>query len=466
MVGRTILINPNFQDDISDLSQISIGPPLGLAYIAAILKKKGFCVNIIDANAEKLDRKEILSILKKENPKYVGITATTPTYASCLKLAKQIKKTLKTVKIVFGGIHPSTFPNEVLKEKYIDYVVLNEGEYTFLELIEGKKLLKNIQGLGFKDKGIIKINPKREFIKNLDDLPFPARELLPNDKYASLEFSSFSTIIAMRGCPANCIYCSVPKFCGRTLRIRSVKNVIEEIEELVYKFKIKSFSFLDDTFTYDKKWVESFCLNMIDKRLNDKIKWLCLTRVDTVDLALLKLMKKAGCYKIELGIESGSPKILKKIGKGITRSQIKNAFRLAKKARLATMAFVMVGFPFEKKEDILMTKKLLHEINPNFIQVSYPTPYPNTPFYEYCKKKNVIENVEKLDFSRYKFLKELNVKNKQGLSKERIISLKKDIEKSFYIRPIYMIRNFFYILKISKDIKLVMRRILSFMGKI
>jgi len=467
VIKKVLLINPNYQKVISSLSQISIGPPLGLAYIAAVLRKNKIEVSIIDANAEDLNLQKILSRIREESPDIIGITSVTPTIDLCSQLASKIKESFPTIPIIAGGIHPSISPSETLKNNpSIDFLIIGEGEYAFLELINNlnrEKNLRNVKGLVWREKGRIVINKKRGFIEDLDSLPLPARDLLPNKKYRSIEFNSFTTIIAMRGCPANCIYCDVPSFCGKKLRKRSVDNVIKEIEECIQKYGIKSFSFLDDTFTYDKEWVAKFCDTMIRKNLNKKVKWICLTRVDNINLELLKKMKQAGCYKIELGIESGSPKILKKIGKGITIEHIRKGFEYAKQAGLTTMAFVMVGFPFETEEDIIMTKDLVKEINPLFLQVSYATPYPGTCFYDYCRKNNLLLTN---DFSQYVFLNKSVIKNENGLNTEKIIELKKDLERSFYLRPGYMVGSFFYLLKTSESLSLFLNRCLIFLRKV
>jgi len=467
VVKKVLLINPNYQKEISSLSQISIGPPLGLAYIAAMLRKDNIKVKIIDSNAENINIKSILSRIKNGTPDLIGLTSVTPTIELCDRLSSEIKKILPNIPIVVGGVHPSLAPHETLEDNpNIDFLIMGEGEYTFPDLIKSlneKRDLKTVDGLVWKKDGIIIVNKKREFIKDIDKLPFPARDLLPNKKYKSIEFNNFTTIIAMRGCPASCIYCAVPSFCGKELRKRSVQNVVEEIEDCIQNYGIKSFSFLDDTFTYDVKWVEEFCNKMEEKGLNKKVKWLCLTRVDTISLPLLKKMKMAGCYKIELGIESGSPKILKEIGKGITIEQIKEGFEVAKKAGMVTMAFVMLGFPFETEKDILMTKELIKETNPSFLQVSYATPYPGTSFYEYCKKNKLLTTT---DYSKYIFLNNSLVLNENGVSTKQIIELKKDLERSFYLRFDYMVKSFFYLLRTSENLSLFLNRSLTFLRKI
>jgi len=187
---------------------------------------------------------------------------------------------------------------------------------------------------------------------------------------------------------------------GRKLRKRSPANVLEEIQLCFSDYNVRFFAFLDDTFTFDKGWVHSLCLQIIESGLNRHIRWSCLTRVDNVDLGLLKHMKAAGCLKVEFGIESGSPRILESLKKGITTEQVKNAFYLAKKAGLTTFAFAMLNAPGETLQTIAQTKKLILETDPDFLQVSFATPYPGTGLFEICKRDNLLATQ---DWSRISF---------------------------------------------------------------
>ncbi len=447
MSYRVLLVNPNYQKKISAIAQISVGPPLGLAYIASILRSiEDVEVRLLDANALRLSDESIVMEILDFNPNLVGFTATTPTIRRVADLITSLKKASNEIKTVVGGAHPTIMPKETLGKYPIDFLVYGEGEYTFHELVKAlkeKKSFAKIKGLCYKKNDRIIKNPPRQFIEDLDNLPFPARDLLPNHLYRSPDSNHFTCIMAMRGCPANCIYCSVKLVAGTRLRKRTVENVVDEIEECLLKYKINFFSFLDDTFTYDRRWIHSLCKEIIQRGLNKKVRWICLTRVDCVDINLLKSMKDAGCVKIEFGIESGSATILKYIQKGITTKQIKNAFGMAKKTGLRTMAFIMLNAPLETKDTIRETRELIFELNPDFLQISYMTPYPGTELYKQCSDKKLIKTD---NWEDYVFLNRVVINN-PNISEQELINAKKKIEKDFYLRPKYLIMRLNRILK-------------------
>ena len=393
MKTEVLFINLNFQSKIKSISQITVGPPLGLGYLAAVLEKENVKVKILDANALGLSKNEILTYVKKIKPRIIGLSAVTPTINQVHNLAQEIKKILPLVKILIGGVHASTLPKDTLKRfNFFDIVVLFEGEGIISDLIksilQNKSLLK-INGIAYRQKKSIKLNKYKGYINDLDLLPFPARHLLPMRKYRSVVSNHFTTIIAMRGCYAKCNYCAVPFFSGRTIRRRSSKNIVQEMIECYKKYGTRHFSFLDDTFTTNIKWVHEFCDEIMNSILNKKITWMCLTRVDNVNEEMLQHMKNSGCMKIEFGIESGSQKILDFSKKGLKKDQIKKAFRLSKKVGLPTLGFIILNMPLETKETIKQTKKFVLDLDPDFLQVSFATPYPGTDLEMYANKNKL-----------------------------------------------------------------------------
>ena len=441
MGPKVVFINQNFQDKIKSISQITIGPPLGMAYLAAVLLNNGINTQIIDANALRMSSKEILKNIARTKPDIVGLSAVTPTIYQTHKLAGSIKRILPKVKIMLGGVHASVLPKDTLKRfNSFDVVVINEGEMVISDLVKvlfiGKSL-KNLKGIAYRDsKGNIKINKENTFMENLDKIPFPARHLLPMKLYSSVVSDKFTTMIAMRGCYANCNYCSVPFFSGKRIRRRSPSNIIKEMEHCHKEFGIKHFSFLDDTFTTDKRWVHEFCYAISNSKINKRITWMCLTRADNIDEFLLKDMKNSGCIKIEFGIESGSQKILDFSKKGLDKAQIRKAFNLAKKVGIPTLGFIILNMPLEDENTIKETKKFILDIDPDFLQVSFATPYPGTDLETYAKKENL--SLEQ-DWSKYVFLKNITMENK-NIPKKRLLKLKSNLEISFYLRPKYFIR--------------------------
>ena len=448
MAYKVLLVNPCYKSRISSIAQISVGPPLGLAYMAAMLNRlKGVDIRIIDANALAIPDDELCRSILDISPDIVGFTATTPTIDQVGRILNSIKASNRKILTLIGGIHATLMPYETLKKyESIDFLIYGEGEYTFLELIKALKDNKDvngIKGLFYRDNGKLIRNSPRSFIKNLDELPFPARDLLPNHLYKSPDSKNFTCIIAIRGCPARCIYCAVRKIAGSKLRKRSPKNVVDEIEECYRNYNTNFFSFLDDTFTYDNEWVMKLCNEIRNRGLNNKIKWICLTRVDCINEGLVRAMKEAGCYKIELGVESGAPEILEYIKKGIKLEQVKKAFQIAKKLRIKTMAFVMLNAPIETSATIEKTRKLIFELEPDFLQIAYMTPYPCTELYEECKSKGLVKTS---DWEKYIFLNNIIIKNK-NLSELELRRAKMDLERSFYLRPNYLIKRVISILR-------------------
>lgn len=454
MAYKVLLVNPCYQSRISAIAQISVGPPLGLAYMAAMLKGlKGVEIRIIDANALAIPDDELCSRILDISPDIVGFTATTPTIDQVSRIISRIKTSNPKILTLIGGIHATLMPYQTLKKyESIDFLIYGEGEYTFFELIKAlkdNKGVNGIKGLFYRDNGKLIRNSPRSFIENLDELPFPARDLLPNHLYRSPDSKNFSCIIAMRGCPARCIYCAVRKIAGSKLRKRSPKNVVDEIEECYRKYNANFFSFLDDTFTYDKEWVKNLCDEIKNRGLHNKIKWICLTRVDCISEELVRKMKEAGCYKIEFGVESGAPEILAYIKKGIKLEQVKKAFQIAKKLRIKTMAFVMLNAPIETLDTIEKTKRLIFELEPDFLQIAYMTPYPCTELSDECNRKGLVKT---RDWEKYIFLNNVIIKNK-NLSEEELRRAKRDLERSFYLRPKYLIRRAVSIIRKEEDIK-------------
>lgn len=455
MINNIVLINPYYQQYTRSIAQVSIGPPLGLAYIACALEQNSYKVNIIDANAEKLSDKDIICRVKQLKPALVGLTAVTPTMHICYRLAEEIKKEEPSTIVVIGGVHATSLPEETLSECLdFDFLIRGEGEFALIELVDAlnnNKALNAVEGLVYRENGKIILNDLRDPVSNLDILPFPSRHLLPNRLYKTLDSSRMTCIIAMRGCAAKCIYCAVEKVAGRRLRRRSPSNVAKEIESCFYNYGIRFIAFLDDTFTFDKTWVHKFCDEFMRTGFYKDIKWSCLTRVDNVDLDLLKHMKQAGCVRVEFGIESGSQKILDFLKKGITINQVKEAFGMAKKVKLATFGFAMLNTPLETRETIAETKKLIMDLGPDFLQLSFATPYPGTELFEVCEKKGIL--ISK-DWSKYIFLNNQLIRNKE-LSEDELKKCMWDIQRSFYLKPKYILKMLVYMFKNIEAIKTI-----------
>jgi anaerobic magnesium-protoporphyrin IX monomethyl ester cyclase len=358
-------------------------PPLGLCYIAAVLKNNNFKVDLIDLDLEREKFSNIREVIASIKPDMVGISGLTLQMNSVYAIAKIIKGISKDITVVNGGPHPSSLPEETLKESggTIDVVVVGEGELTFLDIVKNKPW-QDIEGIAYcKDNRIYK-NKRRQLISDLDSLPFPARELLPLSRYQGqdpLKKTPMTHLVASRGCPFDCVFCSEAAVFGHIHRRRNFMSVVDEVECLINDYGMKGLSFYDDLFTLDKSWVISICKEIINRRIT--IDWQALSRVNSVDQEVLTWMKKAGCGMIFYGFESGSQQILDNIRKKQTIEQIMTAARLTKKAGIGIIGFFMIGNPGETQDTIYQTIKLARRIKPEHCEFTILRAEPGSHLY-------------------------------------------------------------------------------------
>jgi len=373
-------------------------PPLSLAYLAAVLRRDSLSVHILDASVEELSLSQTMSRIKSIQPRIIGISARSPDYNMIERLAWLIKDQLPSTSIVLGGSHPTIAPENVLNCSPVDYVVRGEGEYTFLELC--KFLLKrddaslsNIRGISYREKGKIIHNLNRPFIDNLDELPLPARDLLPIDRYRNygqvVKRIPVAAMITSRGCPYNCIFCSNNVF-GREYRFHSPNKVIEEIKYLKQVYGIKEINFMENNFTANPARVEAICDMIISEGLD--ISWICQSHVNTVDKHMLKQMRRAGCWFIHFGVESGDYRILKVLKKGINLEKAVQVFRQAQEEGIRTLAYFMVGNYDDTHETVKNTIDFSLKLDTDFVAISITTPFPGTELFSLAKKQGLIVN--------------------------------------------------------------------------
>ncbi|PCN50948.1 B12-binding domain-containing radical SAM protein [Candidatus Geothermarchaeota archaeon ex4572_27] len=373
-------------------------PPLGLAWIAAVLEEAGHKVAILDSPTLSLTRDGFVRYVKRFKPDLVGLTAITPTVYKAYAAADMIKEVYPDVPVIVGGPHTTFMYEEALSRPSIDVVVRGEGEYTTLELVnvierEGMKpeALRRVRGIAFRDEGGVRVNEPRPPIHNLDALPKPARHLLPMDKYTFLDKPvRIFHLMASRGCPYGCIYCSSSYFWGRRVRLRSVESVIDEIKDAIYKYKTNTIVFADDELTISRRWILEFARRVKEEKLD--IYYTAGSRVDRGSLEILKALKDSGCGIVYYGVESANQESLNRIGKGITISMIKRAFENARKVGIEVAGSFILGFPWETISDMMDTIKFAIKLNPTVAQFTVLTPYPGTPIYYQAIKENLIED--------------------------------------------------------------------------
>jgi radical SAM superfamily enzyme YgiQ (UPF0313 family) len=376
----------------------------GIAYISAVLRNEGHQTSLLHVRSE-ISKEQILKIIQHANPDLIGFYSNSHQYSYVESYAKWIKESLD-VPIICGGIHATLCPKEVISCRDIDMVCVGEGEYPMLELVDCLERGKNINkilNLWVKNGNKEVRNPVRPLIDNLDELPFPDRDLF-NYKKILRRNRGFLTLLAGRGCPFDCTYCcnhalkKIYKGKGRYVRFRSVENVLDEINFTTQKYGnlVKGLNFDDDTFTIYHKWVKEFCKEY-PKEFD--YPFYCNVRADTVNREILLMLKKAGCEVIRLGIESGNEWLRKNILKrNITNEQIIRICKIAHKIGLKVYTFNVIGFPFETKSMIEETIKLNRLISPDYIQFSIFYPYPKTELWNLCKRKGLLTNRNKKSY--------------------------------------------------------------------
>lgn len=360
--------------------------PLGLLYIAAYMKKeKDYNVKILDMLTAR-DYNKLDDTLKIFNPDLVGITSYTYELFGLTYLCKYIKNYNPKIHINLGGPHLTLYPDETLKFPFVDSITIGDGEIAFTKLAEALNINQipvDIPGIWFKNNNQYIKNNSPAIIKNLDTLPFPDRSFLPQQYYSATAHREypFTTIVGSRGCPYKCIFCTMST---SIYRYRSPSNLADEVE-MLSKQGYKYLDFVEGTFNVSKKWVSNVCNEFISRNLT--IKWLINGRVDIIDDDICNLLKKAGCDKIEFGVESFAPNNLDFIKKRINIKQIEDSFYLANKYGIKTNADFIIGFPEETIKDIKDTVKYAIKLNPNYARFCILTPVPKTELYQWMIDK-------------------------------------------------------------------------------
>lgn len=363
----------------------AILPPLGIAYLASLLEKK-HTVTIIDANVLGLKIHEVIAKLDLFKPDILMFSLTTPGFHNDLAWIRLIKKK-HDCPVIVGGPQATLYPTETLTFQEIDFCVIGQGWETLPELIGCLNVggdCQAVQGIAYRHNGIITLTEKRQGRININEAPFPARHLLPNQMYTTLlsKRRPVTVMMSSSGCPFHCIYCMHEK----DVVFRDPLKVIDEMQECRARFKIREIDFYDDIFSLDKERAARMCEEMIRRKLD--LVWSIRTRPDCVDEQLIKLFAKAGCIRIHYGVESGSPEILKVIKRDISLSQITKAVDWTRKEGIAALGFFVIGFPGETRDSILKTMKLTRKLEFDYIQISKLVPTPDTRVYAMLKEKS------------------------------------------------------------------------------
>ena len=434
---QVLLINPLTKSLTKDIM-----PPLGLAWLAAVLEQDSISTSIIDALVERKDAETVANEVRKAGPDIVGIYCGTDMRRDAFNTAYSIRQACPDVTIVMGGPHVTFAAEDTLQNvPAVDIIVRGEGEETFRELVKALAAgndLANTKGISFRDgEGIIH-NPPRPFIENLDVLPIPARHLLPMNKYDfKIPFSRVraTSVLSGRGCPIGCIYCSTSFMWGRRIRVRSPQNVVDEIERIVKEYDIRGIYFFDDTFTFYKKRTMAICEEIIERDLG--LTWFCESRVDSVDDELFQKMKQAGCKIIAFGVESGSQRVLDIMKKKISVPQSVNAINLCNKAGMKSKSFFMYGLPEELPEDIEATLRLLYNLSSDIKVMGSCKIRPGTELESIAREENVLPD----GFSWAKDAELVPKYNQDELLDEEVARIRTKVRRELFFKPGYILQQ-------------------------
>jgi anaerobic magnesium-protoporphyrin IX monomethyl ester cyclase len=456
---KIALVRPNYKSHI-------ITPPLGLGYLSSYLKNHGINTVMVDGLKEQLNSSRMMKRILDLEPDAVAITCLTAFYKETVSLSRELKK--RKITTIIGGPHPTFLPYQTLVESQADYVICGEGEIPLLDLIKNNFLNENIQGVysleNLKNENQTII--KAQIIENLDNLPFPDWEQMNPYDYqkaphgAVIKGFPVGVIVTSRGCPYECTFCAAPKFCDRKIRFRTPENVVEEIEYLINKFKIREIHFEDDNLTFDPDNIKKLCRLLIEKKIN--INWACPNgiRADNISPEIIQLMKDSGCYYFAYGIESANPQILKNIKKKESIETIEKAIEIADRIGISTQGFFIFGLPGETETTIEENIHFAVRSKLSRAQFIILDVLPGSELWDTLKGK-FIANWEKESYREPEWLPE-------GITKEQLLAAQTKAFNKFYLRPKIFLRllklvnhrQIYYLIKRLKVYGLIKKRVI------
>ena len=442
---RALLINPPTKTQMTGVLFSSMCEPLGLIYMAAVLEQHGIDVGVIDGHIEGLKHEELESRIAEFDPDVVGIACMmAETYSDSAEVTRTARRAAPKAKIILGG-HNSSFVADKIIENLpeADYVVVGEGEHTFLELlrsISNKSDIGRVKGVMCRNNGRATFTGVREPVQNLDELPFPAKHLLSqNARYGHFWYGGYrialknlSGMITSRGCPFGCTFCSCTAFSGRRIRTRSPENVVKEMEYLVNERGVEQIFIVDDNLTAFPKRIIEICRLIKERKID--VNWFCEGRVDMASEEMYKAMAKAGCWLIFFGLESGSQRILDYYKKKTTVEKGWQAVALAQKAGIDVVGSVIVGAPIETEEDYQKTLNFIKRADMDILSVSSLKVLPGTELWRKFEESGAIKPS---DWNKYFEIFDVF----DGHSKEKIRGWMKTSESGFYLRPSYIVKE-------------------------
>jgi magnesium-protoporphyrin IX monomethyl ester (oxidative) cyclase len=436
--GRVLLVIPP-QFNVYGMNIKPAYPPLGVMWVGAMLENAGHHCEIIDMDADEVDLAAVLRRLDGGRFDILGLTAVTPTYPNALEIARAVKSRFPAMPTMLGGIHATVDPIACAKEPGFDFIVVGEAEITAVELVDaimaGAGDFSGIKGLVYRDAaGTVVASGARSLVPDLDDYPYPAVHMIGSlNKYAPAHATVLpaAPIMVSRGCPGACTYCQTKNIFGRRTRFRSPANVIGEIRQLVRKRGVREIHFLDDVITANKKFVREFCDLLKKEPYRLHLEVANGLRADMVSEEILTALKEVGLRNVGFGIESGNDRVLKLVKKGITKDQVRKAVRTAKAIGLETWGFFIFGLPGDNEESIRETIDFAIELDPKYAKFVFLKPFPGSEVYFQLEEKGLIDNRDYSQYGPYM----PPVHHLEGLSHERLLELKQQALRRFYLRP-------------------------------
>ncbi|MFA6433251.1 MAG: radical SAM protein [Elusimicrobiales bacterium] len=414
-------------------------PHLGLATIAGALTTDGHSVRIVDLN--KQTDETLLSELKDFKPHYAGLSFTTILAEESFRLARLVKNADGGVLLIAGGVHPTSMPLDVLESSVFDLVCQGEGDESVVEIVRGTPL-EEIPGIAFKRGGKCHVAPRRQLIRDLDSLAYPAWELFDLSRYHTTELLTKANpagwIETSRGCPYGCVYCNKNVF-GKSFRKKSAARVVAEMSRML-DLGFKEIHIADDCFTVDLDRAKEICREILRKNL--RFPWATVTgiRADRVDQELLTLMKQAGCYRVFYGIETGSAEILKLINKGETLGEIRQAVTMAKKAGLEVYGFFMLALPGDTEKTMQETIEFARELDLDMAKAAITIPLPSTPYFEELDRAG---RIKKKEWSKYNlYFPARDLYTHPNLDWAVVEKYQRKFYRGFYFRPGFIFKRF------------------------
>lgn len=417
--------------------------PLGIYYLASYLLKHGFDVKVTDAEVLGLSSAQIVNEIGKYGPDFVGISSTTVAFHRAVEVATAIKERMKDACVILGGPHVTANPEQAMQFGQFDYGVLREGEVTFIELL--KAIIAStdasvVKGIVYRTKeGTVHLTPPREYIQDLDSLPFPAFHLItdiglynpPPSNYRTLPVIS---MITSRGCPNQCTFCDNNVF-GRKYRQRSAENIVEEIKILWRKYHFREIAFVDDTFLIDKERIYKLFRLLEGEGIS--FFWTCMSWINNIDYEFLKFIQSKGCWHISFGIESGDEAILKLIRKNISLDKAIEVVDWCHQLKIRTKGFFIMGHPVETIRTLDKTIQMACRLKLDDIVVTINTPIPGSLQYAEAAKYGTLDTT---DWAQFNYWRPVFIPH--GLTREILLRKHREFYRRFYLRPHVLFRYF------------------------